>query len=46
MMDYAARYRCQRCRATRFLPERPLNPTPSVRVVCDGCGDLTQHKPV
>jgi len=46
MMDYATRYKCRYCNLHRWLPERPLNPTPRVRAGCERCGSITPHNPV
>jgi len=46
MMDYATRYACRTCGATKFVPERPLSPTPWIRTGCGECERITVHSPV
>ena len=44
--DCQTRYRCWQCDTERWLPERPLNPSFAVRVLCDECGRPMTHHPV
>ena len=46
MMDPASRYVCRGCGTHKFVPERPLHPTPSIRTGCQTCGALMPHNPV
>jgi len=45
-LESQTRYRCWRCGTDRWLPERPLNPAPEVRVRCDECLKPRTHRPV
>lgn len=46
MSDRQTRYRCWQCDSERWLPERPLSPTPTVKIGCESCGDLRTWRPV
>jgi len=46
MTDCQTRYRCWQCDSERWLPERPLSPTPTVKIGCDSCGGLRTWRPV
>jgi len=46
MTDHQTRYACWQCGTERWLPERPLSPTYSVRVKCDECRQPMTHHPV
>lgn len=45
MMDPATKYVC-RCGTAKFVPERPLHPTPRIKTGCETCDRITPHAPV
>jgi DNA-directed RNA polymerase subunit RPC12/RpoP len=46
MTDCQTRYRCWECGTECWLPERPLNPSATVRARCDDCLKPRTHRPV
>jgi len=46
MREYETRYRCWQCDSERWLPERPLSPSPKAKVSCESCGGLRTWRPV
>ncbi len=46
MSDCQTRYRCWQCDSERWLPERPLSPTASVKIGCESCGAVRTWRPV
>lgn len=46
MRNVATRYACRGCGATKFVPERPLDPKDKIRTGCDACGAIMPHHPV
>jgi len=46
MMDHATRYACRSCGASKFVPEDPLSPTPTIRTGCQSCQQIRTHTPV
>jgi len=45
-MSVKTRYQCWQCESERWLPERPLSPTPTVRLGCESCGSIRTWRPV
>lgn len=35
MKPYATRYACRHCGDDKFVPERPLDPSPKIRTHCE-----------